>query len=268
MTPDTDPLPARLRAALDRHEALAIAVSGGVDSMVLAHLAHRFSCTRATMLHATGPAVPSEATERVRRHAAEHGWAMRLIEAGEMDDPDYLRNPVDRCFHCKKNLYARIASLVPGAIASGTNVDDLGDYRPGLEAAKQQAVVHPYVEAGLHKADIYALAAGLGLSDLAALPASPCLASRIETGIAVQPAILGFIERVEWQLKALWPEASTLRCRLTAAGVVIESDPLPDDERRAEIEHWARAACHDAGHAFAGLRRYRRGSAFLHAVAP
>lgn len=266
MNTDIAPLQTRLLAALDRHDSLAIAVSGGVDSMVLAYVAHRHARTRATMLHAVGPAVPSEATARVRRHAAQHGWALRLIEAGEMDDPDYLRNPVDRCFHCKKNLYGRIAALGPGTIASGTNVDDLGDYRPGLEAAKQQAVVHPYVEAGLRKADVYALAAAHGLDDLAALPASPCLASRIETGIAVQPEILGFIERAERHLKDLLPESAALRCRMTAAGVVIESETLPDAERRAEIERWAQAFCQEAGQAFVGLRGYRRGSAFLHMV--
>ena len=126
--------------------------------------------------------------------------------------------------------------------------------------------MHPYVEAGVRKADIYALAGALGLHDLAALPASPCLASRIETGIAVQPEMLGFIERAELRLKELLPDAGAVRCRMTAAGVVIESEILPDATRRAAIEHWARAFCGEAGHGFAGLRSYRRGSAFLHQV--
>lgn len=254
----------RLLAALDRHAALAIAVSGGIDSTLLAWLAHRQSRARISVLHAVGPAVPAAATARVQRHAEREGWALRLIDAGEMDDPDYRRNPVDRCFHCKKNLYARIAALVPGGIASGTNVDDLGDYRPGLDAARRHAVVHPYVEAGLGKADIYALAAALGLADLAALPASPCLASRIETGIGVQRELLGFIERAEQQLERWLPQAAARRCRVTAAGVVIEAEPWPEAALRAEIEHWARDFCREAGQAFAGLRPYRRGSAFLH----
>jgi pyridinium-3,5-biscarboxylic acid mononucleotide sulfurtransferase len=267
MTPVNAAVQARLLAALDRHEALAIAVSGGVDSMVLAYLAHRCSRARVSMLHAVGPAVPAAATARVRRHAERHGWALRLVEAGEMDDPQYLRNPVDRCFHCKKNLYGRIASLVQARIASGTNVDDLGDYRPGLEAARRQSVVHPYVEAGLGKSDIYALAAAHELSDLASLPASPCLASRIETGIAVQRDLLGFIERAELHLAKLLPAARAVRCRMTAAGVVIESESWSEAPRRAEIEQWARAFCQEAGQTFAGLRDYRRGAAFLHGPA-
>ena len=91
----------------------------------------------------------------------------------------------------------------------------------------------------------------------------PCLASRIETGIAVQAETLAFIERAELRLKDWLPEAGAVRCRMTAAGVVIESATLPDAARRAEIEHWARAFCGEAGHTFAGLRVYRRGSAFL-----
>jgi len=257
----------RLLAALDRHGSLAIAVSGGVDSMVLAYLAHRYSRARASMLHAIGPAVQAAATARVRLHAERHGWELRIIEAGEMDDPEYLRNPVDRCFHCKKNLYGRIASLVQGNIASGTNVDDLGDYRPGLEAARRQSVVHPYLEARLDKSDIYAMAAAHDLHDLASLPASPCLASRIETGIAVQPELLGFIERAELQLKELLPGTGAIRCRITAAGVVMEAEVWPVAPLRTEIEHWARAFCSEAGQTYAGLRAYRRGSAFLHTAA-
>ncbi len=259
-------LHAALVAALDRHDRLAIAVSGGVDSMVLAYVAHRFARTDVSALHAVGPAVPPDATARVQRHASRHGWRLRLIDAGEMADPDYLRNPVDRCFHCKKNLYGRIAGLVDGPIASGTNLDDLSDYRPGLDAARRHGVVHPYVEAGLRKDDVYALARRYGLDDLAQLPAAPCLASRIETGIRVQARALGFIDRIERDLRLRLPLARAVRCRVTAAGVVIESDAWPAADDRAALETWARESCATAGQAFAGLRDYRRGAAFLREV--
>lgn len=252
-----------LLSVLRPHPALAVAVSGGVDSMVLAYLAHRYGSATVEAVHAVSAAVPAAATERVRRHALRHGWTLRLIDAGELADPDYLRNPVDRCFHCKKNLYDRMGTVAGRPTASGTNVDDLSDFRPGLEAARQRGVIHPYVEAGLCKADIYALAQAHGLHDLAALPAQPCLASRIETGIRVDEGALRFIEQVELGMAQLQPGPGALRCRITAAGVVLECESLPDGAARQALEQWAQTLCARAGRRFAGVRPYRRGAAFL-----
>lgn len=257
---------ARLVAALDRHDALAVAVSGGVDSMLLAYVAHRYSRTAMTAVHARSAAVPAEATARVEAHAARHGWTLWLVDAGELTDPSYRANPVNRCFFCKSHLYRRIALATGLTIASGTNVDDLGDFRPGLEAARAHNVVHPFVEAGIGKAEIYRLAAALGLDDLAALPAQPCLASRIETGIVVDAAILGFIETTERELAVALPDAGALRCRVTASGVFVECDRLPEGPARIALEMRVSALCAAAGRRFAGFRPYRRGAAFLRAA--
>jgi uncharacterized protein len=253
---------AALVAVLDRHPRLAIAVSGGVDSMTLAHVAHRLSRTRATMVHATSPAVPAAARGRVEAHAARHGWALTVIDAGELADARYSANPVDRCYYCKTNLYDRIREHTADPIASGTNVDDLSDYRPGLKAAAERGVVHPYVEAGLDKAAVYALAASLGLADLERLSAQPCLASRVETGIAIDAADLVFIDAVESQLAARLPQGAVIRCRVTHAGVAIE---LGENSAGAREVAGAigRSACAKAGRTFVGVRGYARGAAFL-----
>jgi uncharacterized protein len=258
---------ARLIASLDRHDRLALAVSGGVDSMTLAHVARRFARAQTTMYHATGPAVPMAARGRVEAHAARHGWPLVLLDAGEQRDDRYRANPVDRCYYCKTNLYARIREATPDPIASGTNRDDLDDFRPGLRAAGEHDVVHPYVDANIDKAGVYALAASLGLDDLERLPAQPCLASRVETGIAIAPEDLAFIDAVEARLAARLGREAVLRCRVTHAGIVIElaaADDAMADELARDIGN---DACRRDGRVFAGVRPYARGAAFLRRLA-
>jgi len=215
-----------LEAVLAGIGPMAVAVSGGVDSMTLAVIAHRMG-HGVRVVHAVSPAVPAAATARVRAYATAEGWALDKIDAGEFADPNYRRNPVNRCFFCKTHLYGAIARR--GArrggptIVSGTNLDDLRDYRPGLEAARTHGVRHPYVEAGIDKAGVRALAAGLGLDDIAELPAAPCLSSRIETGLRVEADQLAAIDRVETLLRdELAPR--TVRCRRRRSGFVIELD--------------------------------------------
>jgi len=254
---------AGLVSVLNRYNEIAIAVSGGVDSMVLAYVAHRFSCTKAVMLHAISPAVPQAATARVRRYADSEDWNVVWLDAGEFDDPNYRANPVNRCYYCKSNLYDRIRDATSFQIASGTNTDDLGDFRPGLKAASERAVVHPYVEAGLGKAAIYSLAERHGLTDLAELPAQPCLASRVETGIAINPDDLAFIEMMEDRAASFAPVTADIRCRTTATGVVIEVGTTFPRSQRDFLAEDAAKLCAAHGRTFAGVRDYRRGSAFL-----
>jgi len=251
----------RIVAALDRHARVAIAVSGGVDSMTLAHIAARDSRTAATMYHAASPAVPVSARERVEAHASRHGWQLVVVDAQELADSRYRANPIDRCYYCKTNLYDRIAGVTSDTIASGTNCDDLSDFRPGLRAAQERDVVHPYVEAGATKRDIYELAQALGLTDVARLPAQPCLASRVETGIAIDPSDLAFVDTVEAKLASELGDAAIVRCRVTHRGIVIE---VGDESRSDDARVIGLRACADAGRTFAGVRPYARGAAFLH----
>ena len=212
-----------LRSVLDGFRTLAVAVSGGVDSLTLAAVAHDRLGARVRMFHAVSPAVPPDATARTRALASAREWALEVIDAGEFADPAYRANPANRCFFCKADLYGTISNRTGASIASGTNLDDLGDWRPGLIAARARGVRHPFVEAGIDKATVRRIAAEEGLGEVAELPASPCLSSRIETGIAIDPAALAFVDGAERMLAdALEP--STVRCRVRAVEIVVELD--------------------------------------------
>jgi pyridinium-3,5-biscarboxylic acid mononucleotide sulfurtransferase len=254
-----------LIARLARHPRIAIAVSGGVDSMTLATFAHRLHAQKrmgpVEIIHAVSPAVPPAATNRVRARAALEGWHLIVTGAGEFDEPRYRENPVNRCYFCKNRLYDRIRGITSATIASGANLDDLGDYRPGLLAASEHEVVHPYIEAAMDKAAVRQLARRLGLHEVAELPAQPCLASRVETGIAIDPADLAFIDLVETRLAPLVSAAAALRCRVTHRGIAIEVND--DNADKAALIELAGTLCRDHGRHLVGIRPYRRGSMFV-----
>ena len=260
---------AALERVIETIGRVAVAVSGGVDSMTLAVVAHRVLGASATMVHAVSPAVPADATERVERYARREGWRLVRIDAGELLDARYVANPVNRCYFCKTNLYSTIAPLAGAGvtIVSGTNTDDLGDFRPGLAAAAEHSVRHPYVECGSGKPAIRAIATRLGLDDLAELPAAPCLSSRVETGIAIDPEVLKAIDACERLVRDV-TGAATVRCRVRRDAVVVELD----DTALADLEAPRRAALAgevDERMTAAGVSRvlrfepYRMGSAFL-----
>ncbi len=258
---------ARLRVVLSGLDGAAVAVSGGVDSMTLAYHCHR-ALGHAVMVHAVSPAVPPEATERVRRHASHHGWRLEVIDAGEFADRRYLANPVDRCFFCKTNLYRAIAEVTDAQILSGANLDDLGDYRPGLAAAAEHRVRHPLIEAGIDKAMVRRLAAAAGLRDLRALPAAPCLSSRLTTGIAVTAERLRLVLEVERLLKARLGGARTVRCRVHEDGVEVQLDAAALDrlgacERRVLAKRIAGLCRRHGVPPAVNFAGYVRGSAFV-----
>jgi uncharacterized protein len=255
----------RLERVLDGFARLAVAVSGGVDSLTLAAVAGRRLGGRMELFHAASAAVPPEATARVRALAAARGWRLRVIDAGELADPHYRANPVDRCWFCKMDLYGAIRQHSDAPLASGANLDDLADWRPGLRAAERHGVRHPLIEAGLDKAAVRRLAAAEGLGAVAELPASPCLASRIETGIPVTTECLALVLAAERHLQRILPGA-TLRCRIRRDGLVVEIEAA----RLAEIDRQNVAAAvrgiaqeHGLDAAVA-VEAYRRGSAFRH----
>lgn len=267
---DTGAALARLHAVLTDVGPLAVAVSGGVDSLTLGVAAGR-ALADVRHFHATSPAVPAEATERVRDWAAREGWRLSVVDAGEFADPHYRANPVDRCFHCKTNLYAAIRGLTDRPIVSGANLDDLSEYRPGLEAAREHGVRHPFVEAGIDKATVRRLSARLGMGSVAELPSSPCLSSRVETGIPIDPEALRAVHAIErFVTDTLLP--ATVRCRVRASGLVIELDRATLDRLgesdAASLRESVRALWSGGGEPAVRLAPYRNGSAFLIARAP
>ena len=218
----------RLESVLDAVEQRVIAGSGGIDSLVLATVAHRAAPDATGVAHTVTPAVPGDGTARVADYAAREGGDLRIVRSGEFDDEAYLANPVDRCYHCKRNLYDAIDAIHDGSgvVLSGANLDDLGEFRPGLAAAEERSVRHPYVEAQVTKLEIRAIARQLGLAD-ADLAASPCLASRLYTGTRVTPTRLRAVEAGEALVRQR-TGISVVRCRVLATTVLVE---VPDADR-------------------------------------
>ncbi len=272
----------RLQALLAGLEAprVAIAVSGGIDSLTLAAAAAPVLEHRLTLHHASSPAVPGEATERTRALAAERGVALEVFDAGEFEDARYRANPANRCFFCKTNLYGAIVARLQGSgalVLSGTNTDDLGDYRPGLQAADAHGVRHPFVEAGISKATLRGIASRLGLGALAELPSAPCLSSRIETGLSIEPRTLALVHEAERLVAARLGMAQAggagatraVRCRVRRDGLVIELDPTSlraardagEDALGQAVAELAAAAGEPARPV--RFAAYRTGSAFL-----
>ncbi len=256
-----------LTEVLQQCAPASLAVSGGVDSMTLASVAARELGDAVVMLHAVSPAVPPAATARVERQAELEGWQLRLLDAGEFTDPRYLANPANRCFYCKQNLYAAIAASGARQILSGTNLDDLQDWRPGLAAAAAERVRHPFVEAGIDKAGVRAIARHLGLDAIAELPAAPCLSSRVETGIPIVAGALAFVDQAEALVRRTLAPA-TVRCRVRRQGVVIELDHAAHEAlgeaERAGLRDQLRPLSQQHGlGADIAFAPYERGSAFL-----
>ncbi len=195
-----------LKKEISSYKSLIIAYSGGIDSVLLLKVAHDVLGERALAVMADSPSVPRRELREAQRIAAEIGARMRIIDTHEIEDENYAQNPSNRCYFCKSELYTELVRVAKEEnfefIANGTNVDDLGDYRPGLQAADEYRVKSPLRDAGFTKADIRALARRLGL-DVWEKPASPCLASRIPYGQPVTAKKLNQVDLAEDVLHGL-----------------------------------------------------------------
>jgi uncharacterized protein len=196
----------RLLALLRGLGGVAVAFSGGVDSTVVAQAAFLALGGRAVAVTADSPSVPRAEVEEAQRLARHIGICHLLVATDEFADPDYVRNDGSRCYFCKSELYSRIEELLPSlgvdVVCSGANLDDRGDYRPGLKAAAEHRVRHPLQEADCTKADVRALARAWDLP-VWDKPASPCLSSRLAPGVEVTRERTGRVEAAEAYLRSL-----------------------------------------------------------------
>jgi uncharacterized protein len=218
-----------LHESLVRLGSAVVAYSGGVDSSYLASAAHEVLGNKSLAVTAVSPSLARRELHAARSLALKLGWNHEIVGTHELSRDDYARNDHDRCYWCKTELFEVLGPIARERAATvlvGTNVDDLGDHRPGSVAADEHGVRAPLVEAGLTKAEVRELAAAAGLPT-ADKPASPCLSSRIVYGVRVTPERLRRIDRAEDILMALG--FGTLRVRDHGDLARIEVSPAEID---------------------------------------
>jgi pyridinium-3,5-biscarboxylic acid mononucleotide sulfurtransferase len=253
-----------LFAALCRLDSLLIAFSGGADSAYLAWAAQQSLAERALAVTALSASFSRYDREQAEKFVASTGLRHEFIETRELENPLYVANNADRCYHCKDELFDQMDSLARSrgfaAIAYGINADDTRDFRPGHRAARKHHILAPLLDAALQKSEIRFLSQRAGLSTWNR-PASACLSSRVPYGTAVTPELLDKIDRAEAVLRAL----DFRQFRVRAHGELARIEIAPDELARGfdpTVSQNITAGVKSAGFSFVtlDLEGYRQGS--------
>ncbi len=249
----------KLEEHLRKMQQTMIAYSGGVDSALLAFAAHRVLDERMVAVLADSASLSRREYRNALGFAQNHSIPLQIIRTGELEDPSYQANQADRCYHCKKDTICKdrkTPQAIQGSrdielwqIIYGVNVDDLGDYRPGIQAAREASIQAPYLELGFNKQTIRDVCAYYNL-EIADKPAMPCMASRIAYGEKITPEKLSQVEQAEDFLYDLGLRVLRVRHHGDTARIEV---PLPDFETILTHRQEIRQKFHALGFVYVAL---------------
>ncbi|MBI2191882.1 MAG: ATP-dependent sacrificial sulfur transferase LarE [Planctomycetes bacterium] len=229
----------KLHLIFQEMESVVVGYSGGIDSTLVARMAHSILGSRALAVIADSESLLRSEFREAVTLAESLGIPLRVVRTQELANPQYASNPLNRCYFCKDELFTHLAAIAQQEgyrfIADGANQDDLGDYRPGLQAAAGHQVRHPLQEAGLSKADIRELARSLGLPNWDK-PAMPCLSSRFSYGTEITAEKLAMVGAAEEALKARGFRNFRVRYHEAGSDRIARLELSPDDFARLADE--------------------------------